>query len=144
MEKKFKSFDKILVRDQEEVWQPDLYGFWDKCRDRHQTMMNNSIVDEDILPFEGNEHLVGTTDEPEEEIRLEEGEWCMFAPGTYDNARDWFLRQFVQIRETVFVVVGGGYWSFAIRFKDFDPNNMEETKKHILCVKDGRIVRYKG
>ena len=34
-------------------------------------------------------------------------------------------------------------YEFAIRLKDFDPSNIEETRKKILCVKNGKIIRYK-
>lgn len=34
-------------------------------------------------------------------------------------------------------------YSFFVRFSDFNPYDMEETRKHILCVRDGKIVRYK-
>lgn len=66
-EHEFKPFDKVLVRNSKgEVWKPDIFlyihkemildneyrcagGLWEKC-----------------IPYEGNEHLVGTTDMPEE------------------------------------------------------------------------------
>lgn len=65
-EHEFKPFDKVLVRNSKgEVWKPDIFlyihkemildneyrcagGLWEKC-----------------IPYEGNEHLVGTTDMPE-------------------------------------------------------------------------------
>lgn len=144
--KKFKPFDKVIVRDHEEVWQPDFYCFWDKCRDRHQTMMNNSI-DDDLLPYEGNEHLVGTTDEPDEEVKLEEGELVVyFECVEYLESMDIFLARFDGIANNLIKVKSDCMqkWKFAIRFSDFNPNDMEETKKHILCVKNGRIVKYKG
>ena len=60
----FKPFDKVLVRDAYcEVWRPDIfssmaYGPLYSClrSDWHY-----------CIPFEGNEHLVGTTDKPKEE-----------------------------------------------------------------------------
>lgn len=107
--KQFKPFDRILRRDHEDVWQPDLYGFWDKCRDRHQSMLDACVDDEDILPYEGNEELIGTTDEPDGEVRLGKGEWVMCAVGVYNDASDWVLRQFDQTREKTFLTVNGGY-----------------------------------
>ena len=142
MEKKFKPFDKVIVRDHEEIWQPDLYGFWDKCRDRHQTMMNNSIADEDILPYEGNEELVGTTDEPDEEVRLEKGDWIFVASEVYNWAQKWSLIELDRIEHEQFCTGLVG-WCYAVKFSDFVPDDMEETKKHILCVKNGKIVKYK-
>lgn len=57
-----KPFDKVLVRDHNnEIWRPDLFGritndgrfacigmAWEQC-----------------IPYEGNEHLLGTTNDPE-------------------------------------------------------------------------------
>ena len=159
MEKKFKTFDKVLVRDHEEIWQPDLYGFWDKCRDRHQTMMNNSIADDDILPYEGNEYLVGTTDSPDEEVRLEKGEWVAFLRGS-GNQRIWTVGKFFgyELEKSPFVSNEqqfkmytidehpGNYIlsSQVVKFSDFNPNDRESMKTKILCVKNGKVVRYKG
>lgn len=142
--KKFNPFDKVLLKvHSDEKWTPDLYSYYDDIKNLHWSIGSGWASDKNILPYEGNENLVGSTDEPDEEVRLEEGEWIMCASGIYD-ANDWNLRQFSSTRETVFLVVNGGYWPFVIRFKDFDPENMEETKKHILCVKNGKVVRYKG
>lgn len=151
--KTFKPFDKVLVRDHENVWQPDLYGFWDKCRDNHTTMTDAYVSDNDILPYEGYEYLVGTTDEPEEEVKLEEGEWLMIGDGggCFINALQWHLSQFhrtltVNNEERLHVSVGltTADCLYAVKFSDFNPNDMEETSRHILCVKNGKIVRYKG
>ena len=144
--KKFKAFDKVIVKiriDTSLIWTCTFYSHLDKDGG-HVTIGGQIFDDKDILLYEGNEELVGTTDEPETEVRLEEGEWMMCAAGPYDYANDWALRQFVQIRKKAFLTANGGLSSFAIRFKDFDPSNMEETKKNILCVKNGKIIRYKG
>ncbi|MCH5234487.1 MAG: hypothetical protein J1E16_04275 [Muribaculaceae bacterium] len=98
----------------------------------------------DILPYEGNEHLVGTTDSPDEEVRLEEGELII----VFDDYQRLFdniscVRKFIRVLNTVFET-NAANWNFAIRFEDFDPSNMEETRKHILCVKNGKIIRYKS
>ena len=149
MENKFKPFDKILVRDHEEVWQPDFYGFWDKCRDRHQTMMNNSIADDDILPYKGNEYLVGTTNEPYEVVGVKEGECCIFFDDLecIEKIKDLFIDKFKLIDKTENAFLSGGepsLWKFCICFSDFNLNDMEETKKHILVVKNGKVIKYKN
>lgn len=60
-EHEFKSFDKVLVREgKNDLWKPDIFFFWSNyfcC-----TRGNWSYC----IPYEGNEHLVGTTNEPEE------------------------------------------------------------------------------
>ena len=153
--KKFKPFEKVLVRDAELVWQPDLYGFWDKTRDNHITVINAYISDDDILPYEGNEELLGTSKDPEEEVRLEEGE-CLLAvqglekakknignPGCYTVV---LYKNIYKYSDDIFRIEDnkGCFWEYVVKFSDFNPNNMEETKKHILCVKNGKIIRYKG
>ena len=141
--KQFKPFDKVLVRDHENVWQPDLYGFWDKCRDNHTTMTDSYISDSDILPYEGNEELVGTIDEPEEEVGLEEGELIFTSYDTECEITNWVFERFKEVKHEGFKT-NMGITKYSIRFSDFNHYDMEETKKHILCVKNGKIVRYKG
>jgi len=61
-EPQFKPFDKVLVRNKSnETWHPSLYATTDgllyytiDCKNWQQ-----------CIPYEGNEHLVGTTDKPE-------------------------------------------------------------------------------
>ena len=60
-EPQYKPFDKVLVRDKEtDKWHPSFYATTDgilyytiDCRNWNQ-----------CIPYEGNEHLVGTSDEP--------------------------------------------------------------------------------
>lgn len=149
--KTFKPFEKVLVKDVMGVWYCAFYSHWS---DEYKTHNFTSLVtawDKDILPYEGNEHLVGTTDEPEEEIKLEEGEWVMYAFGGLVSIYplDYMLGEFIKINEgdnTITIqdsnAVRGS--SKFIKFSYFNPSDMEETKKHILCVKNGRIVKYKG
>lgn len=151
--KKFKPYDRVLVRDSEDKWQIDFYSHWSGGLSQHVTLAFGDglkIDDKDILPFEGNEHLVGTTDEPEEEIKLEEGEWIIA------NDRDYPLEighgslgKCIRVEGNTFVERSpfgdnGLKYFYAIRLKDFNPNDIEETKKHILCVKNGKVVKYKG
>lgn len=85
--------------------------------------------------------------EPNEEVRLEEGELLVYFENIkYLENMDLLLARFDGIINDLIKVKTDcvNKWEFAIRFKDFDPSNMEETKKHILCVKGGRIVKYKG
>lgn len=63
-EHQFKPFDKVLVRDLDNSeWRPRLYsrkGLAGYC-------MQDGCEYMQILPYEGNEHLVGTTDKPKED-----------------------------------------------------------------------------
>ena len=70
MEKKFKPFDKVIVKSRtDEYWTCDLYSHYNHDSETHETLNRIDLNDVDILPYEGNEHLVGTKDEPDEEAR---------------------------------------------------------------------------
>ena len=149
MEKKFKPFDRVLVREGKQwPWRATFYSHYNPITYHHYTTSGAPI--NEILPYEGNEHLVGTSDEPDEEVRLEEGEWVMYAFGGLVSIYplDYKLGKFIKINEgdnTITIqdsdAVRGS--SKFIKFSDFNPNDMEETSGHILCVKNGKIVRYK-
>ena len=58
----FKPFDKVLVRDLDtSEWRPRLYS----RKGRVGYCMQDGCEYMQILPYEGNEHLVGTTNNPE-------------------------------------------------------------------------------
>lgn len=143
--KKFNAFDRVLVRiriDTPLIWTCTFYSHLDNdgC---HVTIGGQIFDDKDILPYESNEHLVGTTDEPDEVVRLEE-EYLFVINDIVETPTWWNLIQLDYVNSYVFFDVEGGKWHYAIRFKDFNPNDMEETKKHILCVKNGKVIKYKG
>lgn len=61
----FKPFDKVLVRDGENKnWRCDFYSYKDNAGIVHCTGKGGWW--QYCIPYEGNEHLVGTTDMPEE------------------------------------------------------------------------------
>lgn len=142
--KKFKPFDKVLVKDTMGVWNCAFYSHWSDEDKTHNLTSLVPAKGNDILPYEGNEHLVGKADSPDEEVRLEEGEIIICSD--YLNRLSTgtgILERYKAINGISFHTHDGVY-EYAIRFSDFNPNDMEETKKHILCVKNGRIIRYKG
>lgn len=59
----FKPFDKVLVRDTEsDKWECTFYSHFDSKRSYpHSTTSGMYVM---CIPFEGNEHLVGTTKNP--------------------------------------------------------------------------------
>lgn len=67
----FKPFDKVLVRNREnDPWEPDIFKFYgikdgllDDPNMPFYCMSDCWIM---CIPYEGNEHLVGTMDKPEE------------------------------------------------------------------------------
>lgn len=62
-ESQFKPFDKVLGKSNSGEWVPDIYS--------HMTSVGRFIclggIYEYIIPYKGNEHLVGITNKPKEE-----------------------------------------------------------------------------
>lgn len=157
--KEFKSFDKVLIKavySENKAWRVDLYSHYDEEYEHHRTFKGDLAADENILPYEGNEYLVGKEDEPDEEVKLETGEYLLAVQGYPNSAHtnimspDSYtvirLESLVEsnLRGLSFQDSNGRLWNFIVKFPDFNPNDMEETKKHILCVKNGKVVKYKG
>lgn len=74
--KQFKPYDRVIYRlnySSPTTWHCGIFSDYNE-RKTHITLCSGFtfFLDKyDILPYEGNEHLVGTTGEPEEEIKLE-------------------------------------------------------------------------
>lgn len=143
--KEFKAFDKVLVRDDYNEWYCGFYSHWSNAENNHALTSTGHYKDDNILPYEGNEHLVGTTDEPDEEVKLEEGEYivCFDDMQYCDSIHSFGLVKFTIVNHNLFYTSDINAWKYAVRFYDFNPNDMEETFRHILCVKNGKIVKYK-
>lgn len=78
----FKPFDKVLMRDSEhEIWEPALFS--GKVGDAFKD--TSLIVYKYCIPYEGNEHLAGTYDAPDQEFR--EGELVAFS----DDKKVWYI-----------------------------------------------------
>lgn len=59
----FNPFDRVLVRDHpEDAWRCDLFSHTDDNDPNPFYCVGN--IWKDCIPFEGNEHLMGTTDKP--------------------------------------------------------------------------------
>lgn len=57
-----KPFDKVLVRDNEDdIWEVSLFGY----KDEHYYRCDNGIPWIQCIPYDGNEHLLGTTNNVE-------------------------------------------------------------------------------
>ena len=149
--KKFKPFDKVLVRiDKGCRWYPEFYSHSEK--NLHHLIMRSPKEDENIIPYEGNEHLVGKYDEPEEEIQITTGQ-PVFAFDDLEKLNDLgiCLENFVTIDKPYsdmrseadeFLIIAGNYnWKYCIPFNKFNIEDMEATKKEVLTVKDGRLVK---
>ena len=149
---KFEPFERIIFRREhlKEKW---TCGEFSHIEGEYYVLAGNEcfkIEDTDILPFEGNAHLVGTSDMPCESVELKEGDLVAVA----DDIED-IVHGYVSIRRFSAIVGNNLYcrenahkdsredvaWTYCIPFSQFNPNDMEETKKHILCVKNGKLVR---
>lgn len=59
----FEPYQKVLCRDGNERWKPNLYGYYDEG----SPLYPHCCIGEHYkccIAYEGNEHLVGTTDNP--------------------------------------------------------------------------------
>ena len=146
--KQFKPYDRVLVREGKKwPWRATFYSHFNPITYHHYTTSGAPI--NDILPYEGNEGLVGTTDEPDEEVKLEEGEWMMCSiAGSSFTPFDYEFGKFVNIENEHNYIRIQHYNEIRhaylfIRFSDFNPSDMEETRKHILHIKNGKLVKYK-
>ncbi len=59
-----KPFDKVLVRDDDEFqWKIQLFGRYNPNKNKPYSCLSYDY--KQCIPFEGNEHLLGTTNNPE-------------------------------------------------------------------------------
>lgn len=73
----FKAFDRVLVRDEDqERWGVHLYSHYDSYNDEYAYRMVGNSGYAQCIPYEGNEHLLGTTDSPKpKRWKPKDGEW---------------------------------------------------------------------
>lgn len=153
-QKKFKPFEKVIVKrkDRNE-------GEWTCCEFSHIKAgyivtvggTKYSLEWYDILSFAGNETLVGTSDVPEEVAKLKEEEVTlepMELIFVFDKLEhkgklnNLVLGRFSCINgDKINTYDTSLHWTYCIPFSKFNPNDIEETKKHILCVKNGKLVK---
>lgn len=228
MEKKFKCKDELIYRSKYEYgnqhWTYGIFSHYEYHQDvtfASLGCISLNINDWDILPYEENEHLVGTTHEPQyylpsdveegkafigeivyygdEKVKIlnvrefkpnhnnaafytirnsigyefeEFGDGLTYNPLLFNPDSVVFLKkgeriiplndetdfdkigrlistQFEGIKDSYFMCEtsllrpSGVPYEFCVRFSDFNPNDMEETKKKILCVKNGKVVKYR-
>ena len=56
----FMPFDKVLVRDNAETWRANFFSYYKKDDEFHYVCVSDRY--RYCIPYEGNEHLLGTTD----------------------------------------------------------------------------------
>lgn len=65
-EHRFKPFDKVLVRDRDDLpWMPEFFSRYTGLSICKYKCMVNVYIQ--CIPYEGNEYLLGTTNKPKEE-----------------------------------------------------------------------------
>lgn len=148
--KTFEPFERVIYRTQDGFWN---CGFYSHEDGEHHYLCGAIIVWKEhdfILPFAGNSHLVGTSDMSVDEVVPKSGDVIV----TFDEMKDIekpfdvSINEFkstsvdainVSVKDVNFEFIS--YSKYCIPFSKFNPNDMEETKKHILCVKNGKLVR---
>lgn len=64
--KEFKAYDRVLVRDKDdERWQAAFYDQYLADEEKYPHHVISGACFTQCIPYEGNEHLLGTTDRPE-------------------------------------------------------------------------------
>lgn len=62
----FKAYDRVLVRDKDdERWQAAFYDQYLADEEKYPHHVISGACFTQCIPYEGNEHLLGTTDSPE-------------------------------------------------------------------------------
>lgn len=61
-----KPFNKVLVRNNGETWCINLFGYYNKINNQYNCIGNTNIGWDECIIYEGNEHLLGTTDDCDE------------------------------------------------------------------------------
>lgn len=140
--KQFKPFDKVLYRLAKEFcWIPSFYQM--KNGYNHFVIdTDNSISNSDIISYEGNEHLVGTCDEPEEIYLIAKGE-LILCSNIIDNLCDGrgSIVEFKCIKDKYIYTNLSLPYEYCIPMSKYDLNNLAETKKWVLTVKNGNLIK---
>lgn len=141
---KFKCKDEVIVRlkDPECRW---FYGVVSHSKNKYIVLSCGLEYPYDryeVLPYEGNEHLVGTNGTSEsEEVRLEKGELVY---GFDDIAEledvNLILGKFRGIADSS-LLVNDCSFTYCIPFSKFNHDDLETMKKEILIVKNGKLVK---
>lgn len=138
--KQFKPFDKVLAKVYN-TWEARFFDRIDKMG-RYQLTSGAVVGEKDILPFEGNEHLLGTNKEPEEEITLKEGERIVCSD-TINRLLDGcgIIETLSKVCDSVIDDSEGCPWKYCIPYSQFKEKN---TEHDILCVKNGKLIKYES
>lgn len=159
MERKFKPFERIIVKRKDKS--NDAVSLWTCAEFSHYNGNFIALVGGyeydvsmfDILPYVGNELLVGTNNMPSEQITIQTGE-CVLLSNDTDELKYCIgeLRLFDSImfcealntyRFYESKIKGNAIgWNYCIPLSKIHPNDSELTRKEILQVnKFGRVEK---
>lgn len=155
MENTFKCKDEVIYRSkllENPIWTYGVFSHYEeKGGITYGVVSGNCGLDVrmwDFLPYEGNEHLVGKPICDEQVCDLKEGEWLFVFDVISDIPFRTVLRKFlsttvdkIRVLNLDHILMGFSDFKYAVRFSDFNPENMVETKKKILYVKGNKIYR---
>lgn len=144
-ENNFRLFDKVLLKEKykETRWFKDVYSH--ETDDDHVTLGCHYFPKDEyyILPLEGNEHLIGTSDVPglPDEVQINEGEYIFATSDENANPLEWIYTVYNGLSKDGHSIRCRGARTalFCVRFKRFNPYDMEETRRHVLTVVDGHL-----
>lgn len=144
MENKFKCKDEVVFRsawDEKARW---TYGIVSHTLNDAVILSGNIELHEsyyNVLPYEGNERLVGTTNEPKEEIILNVGD-LVYGFNCLEDFEKHSIRlgEFDRIDYRGFVI-SSYLWGYCIPYSKYNINDMESAKREILKVENGKIVK---
>lgn len=96
-EYKFEPFQKVLVRVGD-TWYGDFFSHTDE--EGYNLVGGGVPTSENLIPYEGNEHLLGTTDSPKPKWTPKPGELVAVADSLEET---WRARRFFARNETLFL-----------------------------------------
>lgn len=142
METKFKCKDEVIYRwDDTYVWQ---YGIFSNYSEDGFCLVGVYVPkNSQILPYEGNQHLVGTTDAPVQEEKLKEGEMVVVADILHTLEKGFgTVGVFRNVGSSFFCVDDAEFeeaqYCFCIRLSDL---TSPDRKNKIMEVANSKIVK---
>lgn len=139
--KEFKPFEKVLIKYQyEKTWQARFFSHIDERGNYNLTSGGIISSKDSIIPYKDNEYLLGTTNEPEEEIILEKGEKIVCSDSINKLLNSYgVVDSFSEVGDNIIYDSEGCPWNYCIPYSQFKEKN---TEHDILCVQNGKLVRY--
>lgn len=144
-EYELKPFDKVLVRDKNtKVWVTDIFEKYEDSISEFCYKCMTSLWKQ-CIPYEGNEHLLGTTESPQEECPKEETEKKDEVSNNYGYPVEYFERNDVVLCRdaeceewsiTSFVAKGNEQYPFQGHFYRWKNCIPYEGNEHLLGTAD--------